>query len=109
MFYIMITLKTEDNVFMSYEYKSIFGLIRLSEEAVYIHTIYNKQIGNGSFDEFMDYIEASKKPIILLDVRNGKLWHHLRHARGYAPHYGEVEGTGLKFDNCLIKKPKQND
>lgn len=103
-----MTLKTEDNLFMSYEYHSLFGLIRISKEAVYIFSIYNKYKHNGAFKDFMQYIEKSKKPIIFLNVRNSKFWHHLSH-NGYRPHSGEVLGTDIIFKDSLIKYPKNEN
>ena len=98
----MIHLRTKDNLFMSYEFRSLLGLIRISKEAIYIFSLYNKNIGDGSFKAFMEYVESSKKPIIILNVRNSRLWHHFRH-QGYQPHNGKVLGTELSFKDSLIK------
>lgn len=98
----MIHLRTEDNLFMSYEFRSLFGLIRISKEAIYIFSLYNKNIGDGSFKAFMDYVESSNKPVVILNVRNSRLWHHFRH-KGYQLYNGEVVGTSLSFRDSLIK------
>lgn len=105
----MISLKTEGNVFMSFEYETLFGLIRITGEAIFVHSIYNKVLNNGSFEKFMNYLEGSKKPIIILEVRNRKFWHHLRSTRNYQLYDGIVPGTNLTFNDCLIKKPKHHD
>lgn len=102
-----LKLETADNLFMSYEFGTLFGLIRVSKEANYIFSIYNKEKGNGCFKEFMRFVEESSKPTIILNVRNSRLWHHLRH-NGYQPYNGEVVGTNLNFVQSLIKN-KSND
>lgn len=102
-----LKLQTEDQVFMSYEFHNLFGLIRISKEAIYVFSIYNKEKHDGSFKRFMEYIESSKKPVIMLNVRNAKLWHHFNH-KGYRPYNGKVKGTGLSFVQSLIKYPKND-
>lgn len=100
----MIHLRTENNLFMSYEFKSLFGLIRISKEAIYIFSLYNTNIGDGSFKEFMEYVESSKKPVVILNVINPKLWHHFR-VNGYHLFDGKIKGTELSFRDSLIKHP----
>lgn len=101
-------LKTEDNLFMSYEFETIFGLIRMDKDDIIIHSIHNTDKGNGAFKRFMDYVESSKKNIILVDIHFGRLWHHFRHARGYNLHPEFVIKNRVKFETCLIKKAKND-
>ena len=98
------TLKTEDNLFLSYEFETVYGLIRLENDNIIIQSIHNANKGNGAFKRFMDYIETSKKNIIVVDIHNGRLWHHFRHVRGYNLHPEFIEKNRVKFETCLIKK-----
>jgi len=100
-----LKLRTKDNVFSSYEYETLFGLIRIDQEAIYVMSVYNKNLNNGSFKPFIKMLERSRKPIIMLNVHNARLWHYFMH-NGYRPHDGIVKDTLLQFPNSLIKQPK---
>ena len=99
----ILELQKEDAVFMSYKYGTLFGLIRISEEAIYVFSVYNTEKKNGNFNDFVNHLEEGKKPIIFLNVKNSLLHRHFTMKRNYYPYKGKIKDTGLGFEHSLIK------
>lgn len=99
----MILITTPQNIFSEYFYGTLFGQIRIEKNVIYLHSVYNKEKGNGYFQKFMNFVTKSKKDIIMLDVRNEFLYNHFKN-EGFHQHK-EVTIKGITFNNCLIKHP----